>query len=369
MANACLVWAPIETTNEAALELPLQIADAINGPIYTQSCPEKLLSEEYNGVRFNEFGRKSLLDLIINKTPLEEINKNAQYATWKPPKQYNTFVTRGPKPIHTVQRIGQRHIHYFEGSYRGFFFHKDKYEEFLEYSNLKQVCIAPIRHYFRTAIQGSVRTVDTVVVNSEWTGELVQSLYNIEVDEIIYPIMTLDTYDPSFQTKASDDYYLYMGKIDALHRIEEVVRAFKQLPYHLKIAGDGKQKEELESEGYDSIEFTGYVTGDEKRELLANANALINPADHSFGRVIVESLASGTPVISANIGYPPHIITEGENGLLYEPGVDNLINRVEDFEREGVHATQSELRKAVKPYKKHRNKAKWADLVGTSAAE
>src|SRR5690606_6158784 len=39
----------------------------------------------------------------------------------------------------------------------------------------------------------------------------------------------------------------------------------------------------------------------------------------AFGRVVVEAMAAGCPVIGTRAGSVPDIITDGENGLLYEP--------------------------------------------------
>src|SRR5437773_1848544 len=56
----------------------------------------------------------------------------------------------------------------------------------------------------------------------------------------------------------------------------------------------------------------------------------LHPADHvlgrpsrcqeTFGRVIAEAYAKGTPVIASNIGAAPEMVRPGETGLLFEPG-------------------------------------------------
>lgn len=90
------------------------------------------------------------------------------------------------------------------------------------------------RHYMRTTIQGSVHTVDDLVVNSEWTTDLVESLYNRQADEVIYPPMTLETYSPQRRTADDPEFYLYLGLVDRHHRIFELLDAFSELDQPLK---------------------------------------------------------------------------------------------------------------------------------------
>ena len=50
----------------------------------------------------------------------------------------------------------------------------------------------------------------------------------------------------------------------------------------------------------------------------------------AFGRVAVEAMAQGTPVILSNVGANPERIADGVQGLLYEKGkVDSLVNAIE----------------------------------------
>ncbi len=56
--------------------------------------------------------------------------------------------------------------------------------------------------------------------------------------------------------------------------------------------------------------------------LMGRARAVIVPSEwpEPFGRVAVEALAKGTPVIAANIGGLSEIVTEGRTGFLFSPG-------------------------------------------------
>lgn len=65
-----------------------------------------------------------------------------------------------------------------------------------------------------------------------------------------------------------------------------------------------------------------------KKQLLSGATALIlNSVNEAFGVTLVEALASGTPVIGRDSGNIPHIVTDGEHGIIYNEG--HLIDAVQ----------------------------------------
>jgi L-malate glycosyltransferase len=54
--------------------------------------------------------------------------------------------------------------------------------------------------------------------------------------------------------------------------------------------------------------------------VLRSIDALVvNSAEEPFGMVLLEAMACGRPVVSANVGGVPEIIHDRRNGLLYEP--------------------------------------------------
>lgn len=67
-------------------------------------------------------------------------------------------------------------------------------------------------------------------------------------------------------------------------------------------------------------DFVGEVDDGEKYALMGEALAFLNPIQWSepFGLVMIEALATGTPVIGTNIGSAPEIIEHGRTGFLGE---------------------------------------------------
>ncbi len=64
-----------------------------------------------------------------------------------------------------------------------------------------------------------------------------------------------------------------------------------------------------------------------------SATCFVMPSRYEpFGLVLIEAMAAGVPVISANAGGPSEIVKTGENGLLFEPGnAEDLANKLRDI--------------------------------------
>jgi glycosyltransferase involved in cell wall biosynthesis len=66
------------------------------------------------------------------------------------------------------------------------------------------------------------------------------------------------------------------------------------------------------------IEYVGELRAGEKFRLLGGAFALLNPLQWSepFGMVMIEAMATGTPVLSTSRGAAPEIIDDGVTGFI-----------------------------------------------------
>ncbi|WP_158258728.1 glycosyltransferase family 4 protein [Rhodopila globiformis] len=71
----------------------------------------------------------------------------------------------------------------------------------------------------------------------------------------------------------------------------------------------------------DRLRFTGWVSQEAARDLMVNADALILPAyDEGLPLVILEALASATPVICTPVGSIPEVLADHETALFVSPG-------------------------------------------------
>lgn len=124
--------------------------------------------------------------------------------------------------------------------------------------------------------------------------------------------------------------FCYLGRVDRLKGIFELMEWLKITNYSnlissLTIIGDGPDKEEvmnLSSKINLNIHFTGFLDGDEKLKVLANADFLLLPSyQEAFPYSVIEALSLGVPVISTNVGSIDRIIADKKNGFILK-GLD-----------------------------------------------
>ncbi len=115
---------------------------------------------------------------------------------------------------------------------------------------------------------------------------------------------------------------LYIGRLSAEKQIERIRPVLDALPEaRLALVGDGPYRQQLEGLFAGSAtSFVGYLAGEELAAAYASADAFLFPScTETLGLVLLEAMAAGCPVVGANRGGIPDIVTDGENGCLYEP--------------------------------------------------
>lgn len=69
------------------------------------------------------------------------------------------------------------------------------------------------------------------------------------------------------------------------------------------------------------VKFEGWVTGQEKNNLLKNSDLYILPSyNEGLPLSILEAMSYGLPIISTPVGGTPEVVKEGINGFLIQPG-------------------------------------------------
>jgi len=124
--------------------------------------------------------------------------------------------------------------------------------------------------------------------------------------------------------------FLYLGRLVFFKNIELIIKAVNivkesQPKIKLIIAGGGPQREVLENlveklHLKQNVEFKGYVSANEKTELISSSHALVFPSYcEGFGLVILEAFSFRRPVLVSNIRPMSDIVSNGKTGYVLDP--------------------------------------------------
>jgi glycosyltransferase involved in cell wall biosynthesis len=119
---------------------------------------------------------------------------------------------------------------------------------------------------------------------------------------------------------------LYVGRLAPEKDLDILQDIMKKLPDSVSesvrwmVVGDGIMLKDMKTTVPANVTFTGYMSGEQLAELYASADLFVFPSStETFGNVVLESLASGTPVIGARAGGVQEIVQHGKTGLLCPP--------------------------------------------------
>lgn len=121
-------------------------------------------------------------------------------------------------------------------------------------------------------------------------------------------------------------YALYVGRLSVEKGLDTLLQAWQQLaqPMPLKIVGDGPLADQVQQAAAQNplVEWLGRRPVAEVYALMGDAKVLIMASKwyETFGRVVIEAFAKGTPVIAANIGAVAELVAPEQTGLLFCPG-------------------------------------------------
>jgi len=134
---------------------------------------------------------------------------------------------------------------------------------------------------------------------------------------------------------------IFVGRLTAEKQVEVILEAMTKLDPALEttfdIVGGGDQRKQLESLTTqlglaDRVTFHGRTTDEDLRALLSRASVFTIASIAELQSIAtMEAMASALPIVAADAVALPHLVHDGENGYLFEPGnADALAARLTD---------------------------------------
>jgi len=124
---------------------------------------------------------------------------------------------------------------------------------------------------------------------------------------------------------------LFVGRLEQRKGLPYLLKAYKQVKQEIPncrliVVGPGTRYRKIyerlvKHRGLQDVVFVGYASYDELPGYYKTADIYCSPATgrESFGIVLLEAMAVGTPVVASNIEGYANVVTHGVDGLLVPP--------------------------------------------------
>ena len=161
--------------------------------------------------------------------------------------------------------------------------------------------------------------VDRFVANSQYVAGRIRRYYNRR-STIVYPPVDTLFYHPAEATvgERRDRSFLVVSALVPYKRLDIAIEACRLAGAPLKIVGRGPEESRLRSLAGPDVEFLGWRTDEEIRELYGRSAAVLLPGVEDFGMVPVEAQACGTPVVALRAGGACETVQDDVTGVLVD---------------------------------------------------
>lgn len=170
---------------------------------------------------------------------------------------------------------------------------------------------------------------EKILANSKYIKGRISKFYRRDSD-VLYPPIELDRFELN---KDKSDYYLYVGSLSPYKNVELAVRYFTTTNKKFIVVGNGKEIDNLQKIAGPNVSFVSNANNDDVTTYMQKAKGFVFPGVEDFGMVMVEALASGTPVFANAEGGAAEIVEHGKTGwLIKNPNLKSFTEEFTKFE-------------------------------------
>ena len=172
---------------------------------------------------------------------------------------------------------------------------------------------------------------DYFIAISQRVKKRIETYYNREVSEVIYPPVKILKNSRLLQ----QNYFLTVSRLVGYKRIDVIIDAFNALGYPLVVIGNGMDKKILLGKAKKNITFVDhYLTDSELVRYYEQCRAFVFAADEDFGIAAVEAQMCGKPVIAYRHSGLAETVLANKTGVLYDwQSAPSLVEAIKTFEK------------------------------------
>jgi len=212
------------------------------------------------------------------------------------------IATEGPLGLCVRQYLDQHNYRYNTA------YHTKFPEGIRKLFGIPEVLTWPLVRWFHKHSGKVLTTTDSMVTELKahgFDGEIISWTRGVD----------RDIFHTGHRVETASRYILCVSRVSKEKNLEK----FFELDYpgYLKImVGDGPMLETYQKQ-YTDVHFTGYKTGEDLARYYANAEVFVFPSEwETFGIVMIEAMACGTPVAAYPVQGPLDVVDEGITGCL-----------------------------------------------------
>lgn len=181
-----------------------------------------------------------------------------------------------------------------------------------------------------------------VTVVSKHLKNEIEKLCTVEKLDVISmgcdtSIFGKENYVANYFGQGNKKVILFVGRLAEKKGVKYLIDAMRDIDARLVIVGDGPLRADLEKQAEsikEKVAFLGAKTHKELSVIFASADIFVAPSItaqdgdvEGLGLVILEAMASGTPVVASRSGGITEVIVDHYNGLLFGEKNDHQLSK------------------------------------------
>lgn len=223
--------------------------------------------------------------------------------------------------------------------------------------------IAPIGlNYVRVWDQAAAHRPDYFIANSNFVSKRIKKYYNRD-SAVIYPPVDVLQIQKNLKPEKGD-YFLIVSRLISSKHIELAIEEFNRNGLPLKIIGQGPLFKRLIKKAKPNVELLGFVSDEEKWNLISGCKAFLFLSEEDFGITPIEAMAAGKPVIALRAGGALETIIENKTGVFFnKPTSESLKDAINNFLKSEDHFNSQIIQEHARRFDKEVFKAQIMEHV------